>query len=62
MADSNTPKKVEKNVHGGTNKKTPTEPHGGGTNYNQLAPGKGFMVHDAKPGSAHNTKGTNNQK
>lgn len=56
MADSSKPKKVDNNVHGGSQKKTEKGPHGGGNQYNQLAPGKGFVVHDAKPGSAHRKK------
>jgi hypothetical protein len=53
MAD-NTPKKVNKDVHGGKAKATEKGAHGGGNKYNQMAVGKGFMVHDSKPGSVIN--------
>jgi len=65
MASNNgdkTPKKVDKSTHGGTQKTTKKGPHGGGNQYQQMAVGKGFVVHDAKPGSAHNTKKTGGDK
>lgn len=49
---SDEPKKVAKEVHGGTAKKTEKGPHGGGNSYNQMKVGKGFVVHDAKPKSS----------
>lgn len=57
MADSSEPKKVDKKAHGGTGKKTEKGAHGGGNQYNQMTPGKGFMVHDAKPGGVGGKKG-----
>lgn len=56
------PQPVKKDVHGGESKTTKKGPHGGGNKYFQMKPGKGFMVHDARPGGAGGQKGGNGKK
>ena len=62
MAESNKPKAVKSEVHGGDSKKTTKGPHGGGNKYFQAKVGTGFMAHDAAPGGVGGKKSSDKKK